>query len=62
MTEADAEVCAGCRESVSLLGTAGSLGESEPEGLFIEGTVYCWQCAEEAMRTVERIGQKQNEK
>ncbi len=62
MTEADAELCTGCRKSVSLLGTAGSLGESEPEGLLIEGAVYCWQCAEEAMRAVERIAQKQNKK
>jgi hypothetical protein len=42
----DAEVCTGCRKPVSLFGTAGSIGESEPEGLLIEGAAYCWQCAE----------------
>jgi hypothetical protein len=50
----DAEVCTGCRESVSVLATFGDLGESEPEGVLIEGAPYCWECAEEVMRMVER--------
>jgi len=46
--------CTVCGEFISLYGTWGSFGESEPEGLLIEGAAYCWECAEEAMRTVER--------
>lgn len=49
------EVCVGCRKSISLFGTWGSFGESEPEGLRLEGAAYYWECAEEAMRTVERM-------
>ena len=50
----DAELCAGCQKSVSVFGTFGGVGESEPEGVLIEGATYCWECAEEAMGTVER--------
>jgi len=50
----DGEVCTGCQESVSVFATSGDLGESEPEGVLIEGAPYCWECAEEVMRMVER--------
>ncbi len=50
----DAEVCAACQKPVSVFATFGSVHESEPEGVLIEGAPYCWECAEEAMRTVER--------
>lgn len=50
----EAEVCTGCQKSVSLFVTFGDFGESEPEGVLIEGSAYCWECAEEVMRTVER--------
>lgn len=50
----DAEVCAGCQKPVSVFATFGSVDESDPEGVLIEGAPYCWECAEEAMRMVER--------
>jgi hypothetical protein len=50
----DAEVCAACQKLVSVFAAFGSVDESEPEGVLIEGAAYCWECAEEAMRTVER--------
>ena len=53
-----AEVCAGCQESVSVFATFGSVDESEPEGVLIEGAAYCWECAEEAMRTVEQTAKE----
>jgi hypothetical protein len=50
----DAELCAGCQKPVSVFGTFGSVGESEPESVLIEGALYCWECAEEAMERFER--------
>jgi hypothetical protein len=50
----DAELCAGCQKPVSVFTTFGNFDESEPEGVLIEGSAYCWECAEEVMRTVER--------
>jgi hypothetical protein len=54
----DAEVCAGCQAPVSLFATFGDFGESEPKGVLIEGAAYCWECAEEAMRTVEQTAKE----
>src|SRR5215470_16644366 len=46
----DVEVCVGCQESISVSAAFGDFGESEPEGVLIEGAPYCWGCAEEVMR------------
>jgi len=48
------ELCAGCQKPVSVFSTFGSVGESEPEGVLIEGAPYCWTCAEEEMGKIER--------
>jgi hypothetical protein len=48
-----AELCAGCQKPVSVFGTFGGRDESEPESVLIEGALYCWECAEEAIGTVE---------
>ncbi len=46
--------CTRCGKAISLLGRFGSWGESEAEGLLIEGAAYCWNCMQKTAEVIEQ--------
>ncbi len=47
--------CTRCGKAISLLGTFGSWGESEAEGLLLNGAAYCWNCAEKTAEIEQSV-------
>lgn len=45
--------CTRCGSSISLTETFGTWGDSEPDGLIINGGAYCWNCMEKTAKTIE---------
>ncbi len=44
--------CTRCGKRISLLRTSGDFGDSQPEGLLIEGAPYCWDCMGRTLETI----------
>jgi hypothetical protein len=47
--------CTRCGSSISLIGTFGTWGGSEPDGMTINGAAYCLNCAEKTARIIETM-------
>jgi len=45
--------CTRCGKPICLLGTFGTWGDSEPEGVVINGAPYCRNCVEKTGRIIE---------
>jgi hypothetical protein len=45
--------CTRCGKPICLFGTFGTWGDSEPEGIVINGATYCWDCTEKTARIIE---------
>jgi len=53
--EAQADMkCTRCGKSICLNGAFGTWGESEAEGLLINGAAYCWDCMEKTAGIIEK--------